>query len=82
VTEYNARFGVDLEQIECFETVREVELAHNCCVHRAWRSELKRALQKESRPLMDRLKSSLCNFVYAFLLESGGGTAFMAHRSS
>ena len=33
VTEYNARFGVDLEKIECFETVREVELARNCCVH-------------------------------------------------
>jgi hypothetical protein len=34
VTEYHVRFGVDLEKIECFETVREVELARNCCVHR------------------------------------------------
>jgi hypothetical protein len=33
VTEYNARFGVDLEKIECFETLREVELARSCCVH-------------------------------------------------
>ena len=33
ITEYKERFGVDLENVECFETVREVELARNCCVH-------------------------------------------------
>jgi hypothetical protein len=33
ITEYKERFGVDLEKIECFETVREVEVARDCCVH-------------------------------------------------
>jgi hypothetical protein len=33
VTEYKARFGVDLEKIDGFEAVREVELARHCCVH-------------------------------------------------
>jgi hypothetical protein len=33
ITEYKERFGVDLEKTECFETVREVELARDCCVH-------------------------------------------------
>lgn len=33
ITEYRERFGVDIEGIECFETVREVELARDCCVH-------------------------------------------------
>ncbi len=33
VTEYRERFGVDVEKIEYFETVREVELARDCGVH-------------------------------------------------
>jgi len=33
VSEYKARFGVDLEKITAFETIREVELARHCCVH-------------------------------------------------
>jgi hypothetical protein len=33
VAEYKARFNIDLEGIEGFETVREVELARNCCLH-------------------------------------------------
>jgi hypothetical protein len=33
IDEYKARFGVDLERLECFETVREVELARNSCLH-------------------------------------------------
>jgi hypothetical protein len=35
IAEYKARFNVDLEKLDCFETVRgEVELARNCCLHR------------------------------------------------
>jgi hypothetical protein len=34
VTEYKERFGVDLEKIEYFAAVREVELARDSCVHR------------------------------------------------
>ena len=34
VTEYKARFGIDLEKLDGFETVREVELARHCCLHR------------------------------------------------
>jgi hypothetical protein len=33
ITEYTARFGVDLEEVKHFSTIREVELARNCCVH-------------------------------------------------
>lgn len=33
ISEYKARFGVELDKITAFETVREVELARNCCVH-------------------------------------------------
>jgi hypothetical protein len=33
ISEYKARFGVDLEKITAFETIREVELARHCCVH-------------------------------------------------
>ena len=33
VTEYDARFDVDLERVECFQTVRELELARNDCLH-------------------------------------------------
>jgi Phage integrase family len=33
VTEYKARFGVDLEALDYFETVREIELARNCALH-------------------------------------------------
>jgi hypothetical protein len=33
VAEYGARFGVNLETIDGFETVREVELARHCCLH-------------------------------------------------
>jgi hypothetical protein len=33
IDEYNARFGVNLEKLEHFETVREVELARNSCLH-------------------------------------------------
>ena len=33
ITEYKARFGVDLENIRHFGTIREVELARHCCVH-------------------------------------------------
>jgi hypothetical protein len=33
VTEYKARFGVDLEKIRSFETIREIELARHCGVH-------------------------------------------------
>ena len=32
VSEYKARFNIDLQKIEGFETVREVELARNCCL--------------------------------------------------
>ena len=33
VIEYKSRFGVDLETLDGFETVREVELARHCCLH-------------------------------------------------
>lgn len=33
ITEYGSRFGIDLEKINAFETVREVGLARDCCVH-------------------------------------------------
>jgi len=33
VAEYKVRFNIDLEKIDGFETVREVELARNCCLH-------------------------------------------------
>ena len=33
VAEYKSRFGVDLEKITTFDTIREIELARNCCVH-------------------------------------------------
>jgi len=33
ISEYKARFRVDLEKITAFGTIREVELARNCCVH-------------------------------------------------
>jgi hypothetical protein len=33
ISEYGGRFGVDLETVKGFETVREVELARHCCVH-------------------------------------------------
>ena len=33
ISEYKARFGVDLEKVTAFGTIREVELARNCCVH-------------------------------------------------
>ena len=33
ISEYKTRFGVDLEKITEFETIREVELARHCCVH-------------------------------------------------
>ena len=59
VTEYKARFGVDLEQIECFETVREVELARNCCLHREgapnddYLNKTQRRLLNDSNRLLD-----------------------------
>jgi hypothetical protein len=34
VTEYEARFGLNLDKIDEFETVREVELARHCCLHK------------------------------------------------
>jgi hypothetical protein len=34
ISEYKSRFGVDLETITSFETIREVVLARNCCVHK------------------------------------------------
>jgi hypothetical protein len=34
ITEYKARFNVDLEKLDSFETVREVEIARHCCLHR------------------------------------------------
>jgi hypothetical protein len=34
VREYKARFNVDLEKLDFFETVREIELARNACVHK------------------------------------------------
>lgn len=33
VSEYRVRFNVDLVKIDGFETVREVTLARNCCLH-------------------------------------------------
>lgn len=33
VAEYKSRFGIDLEKITTFDTIREIELARNCCVH-------------------------------------------------
>jgi len=33
IAEYKARFNVDLEKINGFETIREAELARHCCVH-------------------------------------------------
>jgi hypothetical protein len=33
VSEYKERFKIDLEAVEMFETVREVVLARNCCLH-------------------------------------------------
>jgi hypothetical protein len=34
VTEYRARFGIDLEKIGGFDTALEVALARNCCLHK------------------------------------------------
>jgi hypothetical protein len=34
VTEYRARFDIDLEKIGGFDTVLEVALARNCCLHK------------------------------------------------
>jgi hypothetical protein len=33
ITEYKACFGVDLEEVRHFSTIREVELARHCCIH-------------------------------------------------
>jgi len=33
LTEYKGRFGLDLEKLRHFSTIREVELARHCCVH-------------------------------------------------
>lgn len=33
IAEYRSRFGIDLETITSFDTIREIELARNCCVH-------------------------------------------------
>lgn len=33
IAEYNNRFKIDLTTVEGFETVREIELARNCCLH-------------------------------------------------
>jgi aromatic ring-opening dioxygenase LigB subunit len=33
IAEYNDRFKIDLTTVEGFETVREIELARNCCLH-------------------------------------------------
>jgi hypothetical protein len=33
VTEYRARFNIDLVKIDGFESVREITLARNCCLH-------------------------------------------------
>jgi hypothetical protein len=33
ITEYKARFGVNLENVRHFGTIREVELARHCCIH-------------------------------------------------
>jgi hypothetical protein len=34
VTEYRARFNIDLEKIGGFDTVCEIALARNCCLHK------------------------------------------------
>jgi hypothetical protein len=33
IAEYNDHFKIDLTTVEGFETVREIELARNCCLH-------------------------------------------------
>jgi hypothetical protein len=33
IAEFRSRFGIDLEAITSFDTIREIELARNCCVH-------------------------------------------------
>jgi hypothetical protein len=33
-TEYRTRFNIDLEKIGGFDTVREIALARNCCLHK------------------------------------------------
>jgi len=52
VTEYKERFGVDLEKIECFETIREIELARDSCVHKEGIPE-EDYLNKTAKRLLD-----------------------------
>jgi hypothetical protein len=33
IVEYRSRFGIDLQTIPSLDTIREIELARNCCVH-------------------------------------------------
>jgi hypothetical protein len=59
VTEYKARFNIDLEKIEAFETVREVELARNCCLHNGGASTKDYETQTKQRLLDDMVNINL-----------------------
>jgi len=59
VTEYRARFNIDLEKIEGFETVREVGLARNCCVHKGSPRDEDYKKQTKQRLLNDNGNISL-----------------------
>jgi hypothetical protein len=52
ITEYKERFGIDLEKIDSFETVREVELARDSCVHKEGIPE-QDYLDKTAKRLLD-----------------------------
>jgi hypothetical protein len=59
VTEYRARFNIDLEKIDGFETAREVGLARNCCVHNGSIPDEDYKTQTKQRLLNDRGNVSL-----------------------
>jgi hypothetical protein len=59
VTEYRARFNIDLEKTDGFETVREVGLARNCCVHKGSIPDEDYKTQTKQRLLNNRGNISL-----------------------
>jgi hypothetical protein len=70
IAEYNARFGVDLEKINGFETIREVGLARDCCLHNE--SELTEEYRQQTKTrLVDKYEKITITpeLLDAFLLE-------------
>jgi hypothetical protein len=59
VIEYKSRFGVDLEALKDFKTVREVELARHCCLHNEGMPTDDYLQHTKKRPLNERGNISL-----------------------